>query len=443
MFCQHYPVIKVYYFELICLDSCLHEVTRHSDGLRLNVKYGLERQFKLNQSISMTRKALPLLAVATLLLLLISCSKQAEEQSGGFPPPAVSIAEVVVRNITPWEEFSGRIEAKESVQIRPRVGAVIEEIRYIEGEIVKKGDLLFVLDKQPFLAELNRAEAELGRARTQAELAKVESRRAKNLVSRKLLSDGEYDQRVAAEDQANANVLSAEATVQLARLNLEYTKVRSPIHGRSGRALVTKGNLVMSDPTPDLLTTILSVDPVYVVFDIDELSFLRFFANSRQQGEQDVIEKRPVFVGVGSEEGFPRKAYVDFIDNQLAVDTGTIRLRAVLDNKDYLLTPGLFARVKLLATDSQQMILISDQAVLTDQDRKYVYVVGEDNLAKRRNIQSGQAVEGLRIVIDGLAPGEHVIVHGVQKVFFPNMPVMPQVIGMGDPPPSAGPAAAH
>lgn len=381
-----------------------------------------------------------LVTVVTFLLLLTGCDKQPEQQAGGFPPPAVSIAEVVVREITPWEEFSGRIEAMESVQIRPRVGGVIEDVRYREGDIVNKGDLLFLLDQQPFRAELNRAEAQLTQARTQAELAKVESKRAENLVSRNLLSEDEYDRRVATENEANANVLSAEATVQLARLNLEYTKIRSPIQGRSGRALVTKGNLVMSDPTPDQLTTILSLDPMYVVFDVDELTYLQFFTQSQQSKS-----KRTIFVGLGGEDGFPREGYVDFVDNQVSPDTGTIRMRAVLDNKNYQLTPGLFARVKLLATQPEQAILISDEAVITDQDRKYVYVVGEDNLAKRRDISIGKTIEGLRIVTNGLVPGDKVIVHGLQKVFFPNMPVMPQVIGMGDPPPPPGqmPPADH
>jgi len=416
----------------------------------LSIVYGPVRKSKLNiKSIALLivpkTLSLCLVAVTASLLILTGCSKQPEEQGGSFPAPTVSVAEVVVRDMMPWAEFSGRIEAKETVQIRPRVGGVIEEIRYREGEIVEKGDLLFVLDRQPFLAELNRAEAELVRARTQAELAKVESKRAKNLVSRKLLSDGEYDQRVATEDQANANVLSAEATVQLARLNLEYTKVRSPIHGRSGLALVKSGNLVVSNPTPDLLTTILSLDPVYVAFDIDELTYLQFFINSQQSSALDDKKKRAVFIGLSDEEGFPREGYVDFIDNQLTPGTGTIRLRAVLDNRDYQLTPGLFARVKLLATRAEQTILISDEAVMTDQDRKYVYVVADEKLAQRRDIKIGRSVEGFRIVTNGLAPGEHVIVHGIQKVFFSNMPITPQVIAMGDPPPSAGsmPATAH
>ena len=372
----------------------------------------------------------------TVLLLLNGCGNEPEGQAGGFPPPQVSVAEVIVRDVTPWEEFSGRIEAKEIVHIRPRVGGVIDTIHYREGDVVKQGDLLFVIDPQPFRAELERAEAELERARAQATLAKLESRRAKNLVKRKLLSQGDYDQRVAAEDQANANVRSAEATAELARLNLAYTEVRSPIDGRSGRALVTKGNLVSSDPTPDQLTSVLSLDPVYVMFDSDELTYLRYFNKSLATASEADQARRKVFIGLANDEGFPREGYVDFVDNRVTAATGTIRLRAVLENKDHLLKPGLFARVKLLASSAEQSILISDQAILTDQDRKYVYVLGAENQAVRRDIQIGRSIEDFRIVTQGLQPGDQVIVYGIQKVFYPNMPVSPQRITMGDPPPA-------
>ena len=380
-------------------------------------------------------------------MLLSGCGKEAEGQDEApQPPPEVSVAEIVVRDITPWEEFTGRIEAKEIVQIRPRVGGVIEHIKYHEGDMVKKGDLLFIIDQQPFQAELNRAEAELARARAQSELAKAEIQRAKNLVKRNLLSQNEYDQRVAANDQAVANVHSAEATVQLARLNLSYTEIRSPIDGRTGRALVTKGNLVSSSsaPTPDLLTTVLSVDPIYVVFDSDELTYLKFFSNPLDStvGESN---KRTVFVGLGNEEGFPRKGYVDFIDNRVASNTGTISMRAVLENKDHQLTPGLFARVKLLAAKPVQAILINERAILTDQDRKYVYVLDEKNQALRRDISIGRTIDDLRIVTEGLKRGDQIIVHGIQKVFFPGMQVAPKVIGMNDPstPATQMPAAEH
>lgn len=387
-----------------------------------------------------------LVVTGTLVLTLIGCGKNSEAEQGSEmpPPPEVSVAEVVVRDIMPWEEFTGRIEAKEVVQIRPRVGGVIESVQYTEGNIVKKGDLLFIIDQQPFKAELNRAEADLTRARAQATLANTEIQRAKNLVKRKLLSQDEYDQRLAAHDSARATVRSAEATVQLARLNMSYTEIRSPINGRTGRALVTQGNLVSSStaPTPDLLTTVLSVDPVYVVFDSDELTYLKYFANPIDSTASADNKNRKVYVGLGNEDGFPREGYVDFINNRVASDTGTISMRAIIDNKDHKLTPGLFARIKLLDSTPVQAMLINEQSIMTDQDRKYVYILGEKNQAMRRDISIGRTIDKLRIVTDGLKPGDQLIVYGIQKVFFPGMPVKPQTIGMTDPPSAPAPAAA-
>lgn len=372
------------------------------------------------------------------LLLVESCSNETMGQQGGFPPPSVSVAEVLVQDITPWEEFNGRIEAKEVVQIRPRVKGVIKEIHYNEGEVVKEGDLLFVIDQQPFLAELNRAEADLARARAQSKLSRIESKRAADLLKKKLISQGQYDRDLASEQQADANVRAAEATVSLARLDLGYTKIHSPVNGRTSRALATKGNLVSSTPTPDLLTTVVSIDPIYVVFDSDEQTYLRYFGDTKESVGRDKTVKRLVNVGLGNEAGFSREGVVNFIDNQINPNTGTIRLRAVLDNKDHQLTPGLFARVKLLARASEQAILINAQSIITDQDRKFVYVLGDDNKAVRRNIRVGRSIDGLRVVTDGLKSGDKVIVYGTQKVFFPNMPVNPQVIAMSDPPPSSG-----
>lgn len=385
-----------------------------------------------------------LLTIATALVLLSACDKEANQQGGGFPPPPVSVAEVIVRDVVPWDEFNGRIEATQIIEIRPRVGGVIEKVEYREGDIVDRGDLLFVIDQDTFRAELERAEAELARARAQAELARVESQRSKNLFERTLVSQGEYDQSIAAEAQANANVRSAQANAKLAKLNLSYTEIRSPIDGRTGRTFVSKGNLVSSDPTPDVLTNIVSLDPVYVYFDSDELTYLRYAKNIQQAaGPDDKNKRSTVLVALADEEGFPREGYVDFVNNQADPNTGTIRLRAVLENKDYRLIPGLFARVKLLGHSAAQAVLIDDKAILTDQDRKYVYVLSPENLAVRRDIKIGRIVEGLRIVTAGLTAGDQVIVHGVQKVFFPNMPVSPQLIKMGDPPPMPGPSGGH
>jgi len=372
-------------------------------------------------------------------VLLAACGQgqEARQPAGGPPPAVVSVAKVEVRKVTQWDEFSGRIEATDSVEIRPRVSGVIDSVRYKEGSEVRKGDVLFVIDQRPYRAALDRAEAELAQARAQAALARTEATRAQRLLETKVISQEVHDQRIANEQQANAAVQAAAAAVETARLNLDFTEVRSPIHGRAGEAMVTAGNLVQTDPSPTLLTTVVSLDPVYVVFEGDEQTYLRYGEMARRGERPSARDRRlPVMVGLSNEDGFPHEGHVDFVDNQLNPATGTIRARAVLDNKDRIFTPGLFARVKLPGSGEFPAALVDDKAILTDQDRKYVYVLGPDNVALRRDIKLGRSAEGLRIVTEGLGPEDQVVVHGVQKIFFPGMPVMPQTIRMGDPPPA-------
>jgi membrane fusion protein, multidrug efflux system len=293
---------------------------------------------------------------------------------------------------------------------------------------VAKGDVLFVIDQRPYRAELARAQAEAARARAQAALATSEKARARTLLEAQAISREEYDRLIAADAQYEAGVNAAQAAVETARLNLEFTEVRSPIAGRAGRALVTEGNLI--DPGATVLTTVVSQHPVYVYFEGDEQVYLR----SADLGRRGAANK--VFVGLSNEQGYPHEGVLDFVDNQVDARTGTIRSRAVLDNRDGAFTPGLFARVRLQGSASHAALLVDDKAVLTDQDRKFVYVLGPDNKAVRRDITLGRIVDGLRVVATGLQSGDQVIVHGVQKVFFPGMAVAPTVIAMGDPAPS-------
>jgi multidrug efflux system membrane fusion protein len=364
-----------------------------------------------------------------------------------MPPPAVSVAAPVVREITEWDDFTGRVEAVEAVDIKPRVNGFIDKVSFGEGHEVKKGDILFVIDQRPYRAALNQAEAALARARSQAELAHSEGKRAKSLLENHYISQEDYDRRIAAEAQSDADVRAAEAALETARLNLEFTEIRSPINGRISRAFVTRGNLVTSEPTPTLLTQVVSLDPIYVYFDGDEQTYLRYSELARRGERPSSRDHRnPVFVGLANEDGYPHQGYVDFVDNQLNPQTGTIRARAVLDNKDRVFTPGLFARVKLVASGKHEAMLVDDKAILTDQDRKYVYVLGPENRAVRRDIKIDRTADGLRIVTEGLAANDKVVVHGVQKVFFPGMPVDPHEIRMGDPPPQlaqAGPDGGH
>lgn len=389
-----------------------------------------------NRGITVNSSSRTLILIALFALAAVSgCRGEAATESMP-PPPEVSVATVLVKEVRPWDEFTGHVEATETVELRPRVSGYIERVNYVEGGEVEKGDVLFVIDQRTYRAELERAEAELARATTQADLARSEVVRAKTLADARALSTEELDQRVSALAQAEANIRAAQSAVDVAKLDLEFTEVRAPISGRAGRALVTPGNLVSTQPNASLLTTIVSIDPVYVYFEGDERSYLRYNAMSRngeRASSRDV--RNPVRVGLAGDTGFPYEGEMDFMDNQVNSDTGTIRARAILRNPDRVFTPGLFARVQLAGSDTFRATLIDDKAVLTDQDRKYVYVVGDDGSAQRRDVRLGRMIDGLRVVEAGLEPNDRVIVHGVQKVFMPGMPVNAQQIAMGDPPP--------
>ncbi len=388
-----------------------------------------------HQARSGTRYSVAALALSAVIAALIAaCSSQAApgEGAGMPPPPEVSVATVLSKPVRQWDDFTGRVAAIETVDLRPRVSGYVERVAYQEGQEVKKGDLLFVIDQRRYRAELARAQADLERARSEARLARSQDVRAQTLLDAKAISREEFDTRKAATAQGDAGVRAAEAAVASAQLDLQFTQVRSPIDGRAGRAMVTEGNLAQADST--LLTTVVSQDPMYVYFESDEQSFLRYQELARK-GER-ASTKNPVRVGLASEQGYPHEGMVDFIDNQVDPNTGTIRARAVLPNPDRIFTPGLFARVQLEGSAEFKAMLIDDKAVLTDQDRKYVYVLGPKNVAVRKDVVLGRMIGGLRVVEKGLAANDKVIVHGVQKVFFPGMPVAPKQIAMGDPAPA-------
>ena len=369
--------------------------------------------------------------------LAVACSSNASPGDGAPPAPEVSVAEVVARPVQQWDDFTGRLSAVETVDLRPRVSGYVHRVAYEEGQVVGKGDLLFEIDPRPYRAALDRAQAELERARSEAKLASAQNVRAQALVEARAISREEFETRNAATAQGNASVRAAEAAVAAARLDLQFTQVRSPIDGRAGRAMVTVGNLAQADAT--LLTTVVSHDPVHVYFEADEQTWLRY-SRAARDGERAGTDSA-VRVGLAGEDGYPHAGTVDFVDNRVDPATGTIRARAVLRNPDGLFTPGLFARVQLEGGDRFDALLVDDKAVLTDQDRKYVYVLGEGDTAVRRDIVTGRMVDGLRVVQSGLEPKDRVIVHGVQKVFFPGMPVAPIPIAMGAPPPDPAGAA--
>ena len=385
-----------------------------------------------------TGTGLSLAALVLAVSLAAGCTSEAAPAAP--PPPEVSVATVSAQSVRQWDAFTGRVSAVETVDLRPRVSGYVQRVAYEEGQEVRKGDLLFVIDPRPYRAALDQAQAQLERARAEARLAQAQDARAKSLIEARAISREEFETRRSATAQGQAAVRAAEAAVAAAQLDLQFTQVRSPIDGRAGRAMVTQGNLAQADAT--LLTTVVSQDPVHVYFETDEQTYLRYQDLARK-GERD-SERNPVRVGLANETDYPHTGTVDFIDNQVDPATGTVRARAVLRNPDRYFTPGLFARVQLPGTGEFRALLVDDKAVLTDQDRKYVYVLGAQNKAERRDVVLGAQINGLRVVQSGLKPGDKVIVGGVQKVFFPGMPVSPKQVAMrgeAPPKPKAAPAA--
>jgi len=371
------------------------------------------------------------LALASGLILSVAVGGCGDPPPPPPPAPPVTVAAVLEREITEWDEFTGRMQAVNAVDIRPRVSGYIRRIGFNEGNGVRKGQLLFEIDPRPYQAELARAEAELEGARTTAALAGREVQRAQRLVAVQAISREEFDTRTSAHASGDAGVRAAEAAVATARLNLEWTQVRSPITGRVSRAEVTAGNLVQAGP-PDatLLTTVVSLDPIYVYFESDEQTFLKYTALARDGSRPNSRDSRsPVQLGLANEEGFPHQGYIDFVDNQLNPEAGTIRLRAVFANKNHEFTPGLFARIKLVGSGKYQAKLVLDRAIGTDQDKKFVLVLKPDSTVDYRPVQLGRLVDGLRVITSGVKPGERIVINGMQRA-RPGTKVMPKLAEM-------------
>ena len=361
------------------------------------------------------------LAVA-ITVLLTGCEAQSDEAASMPPPPEVDVAEVVVEPVTLWEAFTGRVASPETVDLRPRVSGYIDEVAFEEGELVKAGDLLFQIDPRPYEAQKQAASAELALANSQLDLARSEAGRARTLLESRAISREEYDQRNTALMSARARVQAAQAALDTAELNLQYTRVTAPVSGRTGRALVTQGNLANADQS--LLTTVVSVDPVHVYFEADEQSAFssqQLLANGQPRG---------VRISLGGEGGGQYKGELDFVDNHLNPGTGTLQYRAVLNNLDGLIKPGQFARVEMPVAELDQALLVSRKAVLTDQDRRFVYVVDEQNRVAPRQVTTGRQVDDLQVIREGLNHGDLVIINGVQKVFGAGMQVKPQLVAM-------------
>jgi RND family efflux transporter MFP subunit len=364
------------------------------------------------------------LALATSsLLMLAGCSRPTAAPPA---PPEVTVATAESRVIQNWDEYTGRLEAVEHVALRPRVSGHIDAVRFTEGRTVRAGELLFEIDPRPYRAAHDRARAGLVHSRTVQDLARLELKRVEAMSEGGAVSQEEVDQRASALAQADALVASAQAALDAAALELSFTRIESPIDGRVSRAEVTRGNLVSGSATGGtLLTTVVSEDPIYVYFDGDERAFLGY-SRLLQRGDwpTDRALSNAVELGLADEADWPRQGRLDFVDNQLNPQTGTIRARARFDNKDAFLKPGMFARVRLLASGEHPAVLVPDRAIGSDQSQTFVLVVQPDSIVAYRPVKLGRLVEGMRVVIDGVQAGERVIVSGLHRV-RPGMPVTP------------------
>jgi multidrug efflux system membrane fusion protein len=340
------------------------------------------------------------------LVLFAACADAASTPPNGPPPAQVDVTTVVLREVTPTDELTGRVEAIDVVDVRPRVSGYVTAVHYKDGSDVAAGALLFSIDARPYRAALARATAELTRAKARVELARIEAKRAGTLFEGQAIARAELDTALSNAAQAEAEIKAAQATVELARLDVEHTQVRASIAGRTGQAMVSVGDYVAAGPQT-LLTTIVSIDPVHVYFTGDEQRYLRFASRAAAT---------PVAIGLADETGYPHDGTIDFVDNRVDATTGTIRVRAVVPNPSKRLVPGLYARVRLPETGPIKAMLVDDKAILTDQDRKYVYVLDGDTIA-RRDVKLGRIVDGLRVITSGLAVGERVVVTNIQKVF--------------------------
>ncbi len=338
--------------------------------------------------------------------------------------PQVEVAEVVNKTIVDWQRYSGRLEAIDRVEIRPLVSGTLTQVHFKDGSIVKKGDLLFTIDPRPYAAEVDRAAAALAAAQARVTYTRSELARGKRLLTDNAIARRDFEEKQNAAREAEANLQGARAALDYARLNLGYTRIEAPVDGRVSRAEVTVGNVVAAGASSVPLTTLVSVSRMYASFDVDEQSFLRYVNAARARGAEV-----PVELGLADEDGYSRTGYVQSVDNRLDTSSGTIRVRAVFDNADGRLVPGLYARIRLGGSEPRPALLVDERAIGTDQDKRYVLVLDAENRAVYRQVKLGANQDGLRVVDSGLQPGERIVVNGLQRI-RPGDAVTPKLVPM-------------
>jgi multidrug efflux system membrane fusion protein len=353
-------------------------------------------------------------------LLATACNKAAPGQPAADAPPAmpVTVNQPLAKDVVEWDQYQGRLDAVESVEIRARVNGYLESINFKDGDEVKKGDLLFVIDPRPYQAELDRAQADLLQSQTRFELASNDLQRAGRLLKAKAISEEDADSRSKAERQAAAAIQSSAASVEMAKINMDYTRVTAPISGRIGRKMITVGNLVNGNQGEStMLATIVSLDPIYCYFDVDESAILKYQQLARA-GQQDQLTDGKVHceIELGNETGFPHKGLLDFVDNRLDPSTGTLRVRGVFANADRVLQPGFFVRARVPGSSKYPALLIPDLAVGTDQSQKFIYTVDASDTVQYTPVTLGPLIDGLRVVRAGLHPNDWVIVNGLMTI---------------------------